>query len=364
MSSPSFVAVGDVMLGDSAICVGFGFRSRCESGERLAAVLDQIRSRLVADLVIGNLETPLSESTTSATSRGSRQMRGLPSYARALADSGFTHLSVANNHALQHGVAAFEETLFHLDDAGIRPLGLRGSDGWCCTPVRENIHGRSIGLLAYCRRPRQYGVGESPFAEGSVDEICGDVQRLAGEVQHVVVSMHWGEEFVRVPARAEVVLGRHVLDAGATMLLGHHPHVARPVELTNDRRVIAYSLGNFAADMLWQKALREGLLLRGTLSKDGIQDLQVERLIIDDNYAPRANQTALPSSPETVDECALDVSDYARAVALGLSAQRRAAYAYVLRNVLHFSPTVLAELVTTTVRNKLSGGGIARTTRS
>src|SRR5215471_6738392 len=151
MSSPNFVAVGDVMLGDSAICVGFGLRSRYESSERLSALLEQIHSRLVADLVIGNLETPLSETTTSATSRGRRQMRGLPSYARVLADSGFTHLSIANNHALQHGASAFEDTLAHLVDAGIRPLGVRGSDGWCCAPIRETIRGHSIGLLAYCR---------------------------------------------------------------------------------------------------------------------------------------------------------------------------------------------------------------------
>jgi poly-gamma-glutamate synthesis protein (capsule biosynthesis protein) len=327
--------------------------------------LEQIRSRLVADLVIGNLETPLSTSATSATSRGRRQMRGLPSYARVLADSGFTHLSVANNHALQHGAAAFEETRSHLVDAGIRPLGVRGFDGWCCAPVRESRRGHSIGLLAYCRRPRQYGAGDPPFAEGSVDEICADVERLAREVQHVVVSMHWGEEFVQVPSRAEVELGRMILDAGATLLLGHHPHVARPVELTADSRVIAYSLGNFASDMLWQKALREGLLLRGTLTVDGIADLQVESLIIDHNYAPRPHHTGSVCSPQTVDECALDDADYIRAVAGGLAAQRRAAYAYALRNVLHFSPTVLAELVTTTLRNKLSGvADIARAARS
>ena len=75
----------------------------------------------------------------------------------------------------------------------------------------------------------------------------------------VVVSLHWGEEFVDQPSMQEVELGHAVIDAGATAVLGHHRHVVRPVERYR-HGVIAYSLGNLIGDMVWYTAFRRGAI--------------------------------------------------------------------------------------------------------
>jgi len=76
------------------------------------------------------------------------------------------------------------------------------------------------------------------------------------------------------------------VDAGATLILGHHPHVIRRVERYG-RGLIAYSLGNFVFDMLWNPAFRTGLVLRVSLSADGVVDYRTELVWIDDEYQPR-----------------------------------------------------------------------------
>src|SRR5690349_12917072 len=226
-------AVGDLQLGDSPVSVGFGLTSRYRS-RGLDGVLSPLRPLFDgADLVFGNLECPLSTAGLDATSWRSAQLRGEPSFAGALARAGFTVLNVANNHAVQHGSDAFRETVDLLTGAGIQCCGVRGEGSWCSQPAilpMPGSTGRRLGVLGYCLRPRQYGTQEPPFAEGTGAEILGDVVRLKASVDAVVVSLHWGEEFVSQPSRAEVALGHAVIEAGAALIIGHHPHVLRPVE--------------------------------------------------------------------------------------------------------------------------------------
>ncbi len=157
-------AVGDLMVGDSAISVGFGFGSRYDD----AAIADlalRVRPLLQgAEIAVGNLECVLSREGFRADDWRSAQMRGRPSYAAALRRAGFTHLGLANNHAMQHGTAAFEDTVALLRHAGIEPLGLAGTDGWTSRPAIFEAADDAVGLLAYCLRPRQYGHEIPPYA--------------------------------------------------------------------------------------------------------------------------------------------------------------------------------------------------------
>lgn len=344
----TLVAVGDLMLGDSSICVGFGVHSR-RPGERVAELLDALRPRLVADVVFGNLECLLTEHGAGATRWKRDQMRADPSCARALREAGFTVLSVANNHATQHGAAAFDETVAHLRAAGVAVAGLRGDGAWCATPVVvPTSGGRRVGLLGYCWRPRQYGRATPPFAEGTPDEVARDVERLRAEVDEVVVSLHWGEEFVSLPSRDEVAQADRLVEAGAALVLGHHPHVARPV-VRRARAAVAYSLGNCVTDMIWHDPLRHGLLLEATL-EGGVRDVRAWPLHVEADFAPRVGAEPTPVS-EGVSPLGGDA--YGRAVHVTVGAQRLAAYRYALANAWRFPPAVLAELVTTTLRNKL-----------
>ncbi|HEX2189571.1 MAG TPA: CapA family protein [Longimicrobiaceae bacterium] len=344
-------AVGDLMLGDSAICVGYGLRSRY-SGEGADTLFDGVKHLLAgADMVFGNLETVLSHAGLDPLSLSSAQMRGDPSFAGVLRRAGFDVLSVANNHADQHGADAFAETVALLRAEGIACCGLRGTGAWCSEPVLLD-RGARVGVLAYSLRPRQYGSATPPYAEGSSFEILADVRRLRATVDHVVVSLHWGEEFVARPSADEVTLGRALVDTGAALVIGHHPHVVRPVE-RHRAGVVAYSLGNFAADMVWQPRLREGAVLRCRLTAGGVEGVEVVGTRIGPDFRP------VPSGERQEVEAALGAGmpapEYRRAVARTVRAQQLASYAYALANAWRYPRPILAQLVTRTIRNKFAG---------
>ncbi len=340
------------MLGDSPSCVGFGFHSR-HDGRGLENALGALRPHFAdADIVFGNLETPLSGEGLIHGNWASSQLRGDASFAPVLRAAGFNVVSVANNHASQHGVRAFEDSVGALRGAGITPCGLRGTAPWASEPVSLVVRGMRLGVLAYCLRPRQFGSQPPPFAEGDAEQICADVHRLRGTVDSVVVSLHWGEEFVAQPSETEVRLAHACVDAGASIIVGHHPHVTRPVERYREA-VIAYSLGNCVSDMIWYEPLRNGSLLSVDLAGDRVDAVRVTPTRIDRSF--RVAPVDQPQAAIAYNDLGpLPDRAYARAVALSVHRQRRALYSYVLPRMWRFRPAILIDLVGRTARNKLS----------
>jgi Bacterial capsule synthesis protein PGA_cap len=350
-TSLSVVAAGDLQLGDSPTSVGFGFGSRY-SGSDLDGVLAGLRPSLQqGDVVFGNLEVPLSSRSSATSSWASRQLRGDPRFAQMLRAAGFSVLNVANNHASQHGVDAFDASVASLRAAGIVPCGLRGTRPWASEPVTLVVKGVHVGILAYCLRPRQYSADEPPYAEGSPDEIRADVSRLRRDADVVIVSLHWGEEFVPVPSVDETTFARSVIDAGATLVLGHHPHVARPVERYRDG-VIAYSLGNCVGDMVWYEPFRRGLLLCAEISDGAVVAATVRSTRLDTNYQPAvsAHEEGLVRAEQIR---ALSADEYEREIQRTWRDQRRAVYPYALMRIWRVPPAALGQLVGRTVRNKV-----------
>jgi gamma-polyglutamate biosynthesis protein CapA len=347
----SVAAVGDIQLGDSAACTGFGFASRYP-GADLASVFKDVQRDLKADLVIGNLETMLSRIGLVPHRWASLQMRGWPQYADSLRQAGFTVINVANNHALQHGLAAFDETVAVLRDASIEVCGLRGRRPWSSAPVVVSIRNElRVGCLGYSLRPRQFSVQDPPYAEGVPEAMFEDIKRLSHEVDFVVVSLHWGEEFVQDPSSAEVTLGRSMIDAGAHAILGHHPHVLRPVE-TYRGRAIAYSLGNFATDMLWDDRLRHGAILKIRFGSEGTAAVEAQPTEVDTDYTIK--RCRLPDVEIIVESVrGLPKESYHAATWRSLKEIRRAKRAYAARNWFRYRPRLLVQLALHTLRNRI-----------
>lgn len=344
----TLVAVGDLMLGDSPLAAGYGFHSRYP-GDRAQTALEGLRPALAgADLVFGNLETQLTREGYGRTELARNMMRGDPEYASVLRNLGFNVLAVANNHAMQHGAAAFDETVATLRGAGIDVAGLRGSPPWNALPVRRRAADVTIGILAYSFRPRQYGTGSPSYATGTEDAILGDVRRLRPEVDHVVVSLHWGEEFVAHPSTSEVRFAKQVIDAGAVLLLGHHPHVVRPVVLEANG-CIAYSLGNAASDMIWQSQLRLGIALRCRLG-DVTPEIDAIPIMTNRDYCVSTSTLSIPLSG-SADVCGLDENEYQKSIRLSMRNYRRAALFHMIRNVWRSPVTLTAGLLTEKARN-------------
>ena len=343
-------AVGDLQLGDSATCVGFGFRSRVSDGDLTGALLRLGADIEAPEIFFANLETPLSDLGLDRRQPRTRRLRGAPAYAAALQAGGISIVNVANNHSLEHGGAAFQDSVSRLERVGVLVCGLRGSDGWAAKPTIATAAGLRLGFLGYSLRPSPSD--QQPLhAEATEQEIVADVRRLRPSVNHVVVSLHWGEEFVEAPSTAEVALAHAIVDAGAIAILGHHPHVVRPAERYRDA-VIAYSLGNFAADMIWYAPNRRGLVLDCQIASSGVRDVQLRVVRMASSYLPRLEAGEKPRVVEAVD--AVPPNDYIARARDTVRAQRRALYLYTLRNMWRFRPGVLIALATTTLRAKLA----------
>lgn len=343
-------AVGDLMLGDSSNTVGFGVHSQY-GGARLTELFAELSPRLrAADLAIGNLECPLTGRGAGQTAWARDQMRGDPADARVLREVGFTAISVANNHAMQHGDAGFAETVSALRSAGILVLGLRGEVPWHAQPViYSHADGQSLALLAYSWRPRQYGNGPPPYAEVDEEAVLADVARARASYDGVIVSLHWGVEFVDRPSVSEVGFAHAIADVGADLVLGHHPHVVRPVE-RRARTVIAYSLGNCVCDMLWQEPLRRGFLLETELAPTAVS-VRLTDTRVDDRYRVRLVGDSVREVQEGTVK-GLEMAEYHARTSSGLRRQRVAAYSYAARNLLRFPPAILSTLFATTAANK------------
>jgi len=348
------IAVGDLLLGDTPKSVGFGFRSRYP-GSKASGAFAAVRSTLrSADIVFGNLECPLFTSPKGDPEWHADQMRGDPEYADVLKDAGFSVLSVSNNHASQHGPEAFRGTVALLRDAGILVAGIRGSSPWACEPVVCSPSGqdRSLGVLAYCWRPAQDPFNSQLVATGPLEAAVRDVGRLTSMVDRVAVSLHWGADFVALPAAAEVEAAHRLIDAGADVILGHHPQVPRPIE-AGDGTVVAYSLGSLVADHVWYEPMRTGLIVEAVFDEDGASLHRVHTTFLHPDYRP----TILAESSAFVAHemvAGVDPSEYEREAQRCANSQRRRLYLHVLRNLHRYRPKVLGELGRVTARNKFS----------
>ncbi len=348
------VAVGDIMPGDSATCVGWGTHSRWP-GHQFDRVLQPTTHLFAAaDLVIGNLESPLTKLGIGTTTRQRDQMRASPDVAVELARAGFDVLSVANNHAMQHGLSGFLDTVDALRTAGIAVIGLRGDEGWCSMPVTRTLEGLKIGLLAYCWRPPQYHEGAAPFAEGTVDQAIMDVARLTQTCDAVVVSLHWGDEFVEQPSVEQEHAAERLCLAGASIILGHHSHVAQTVRQDNGT-VVAYSLGNFSSDMLWMEETRNGLIITCEITSERCALAEIHGVRTQDDLTLRLVDARLK------DSLAFEQTDRHRSlVGSALRRQRAAAYLYTIKNLYRFQPSVAFDLLASTLQNRLESLGRRR----
>src|SRR5215510_526652 len=176
------------------------------------------------------------------------------SIAGALRDSGFTVVSTANNHAFDQGVRGVRDTLDELEAHGVVHVGtsrapLEAGAVPECRVVVEN--GIRIGFLAFTEHVKWFGRSAdrpNPHVFGIDDAIALKIKRAreAAGVDFLVVSLHWGEEYAAEPSDAQRAIAQRVLQGGADMIVGHHPHILQPAQqvCTAGRdRLVLYSLG-------------------------------------------------------------------------------------------------------------------------
>ncbi len=260
----SFAIAGDV-IPHEAVRAAAAAQGEGEAGwaALLSDVADVFQS---ADFGFVNMETPVAPEH----SRGTKAfMFNAPvALPQALKASGIRIVSFANNHVMDQGWPGFFETREHLREVGLLFAGTGDTEAQTFQPVFTEANGIKVGWLGMTRwlngnrnpdNPAEPHVnffpypGESGGAPGATeDQVLAAIKAARAQCDFLVVSIHWGIEYQPAPRPDDVDLAHKMLDAGASVIVGHHPHVLQPVETyrTADGRntVIFYSLGNFLSN--------------------------------------------------------------------------------------------------------------------
>jgi poly-gamma-glutamate synthesis protein (capsule biosynthesis protein) len=286
------VVVGDIMLGRR---VG----AHAAAVGDPAAPLRPLQSRLAAaDLTVGNLESTLS--TFGLPRQGGDSFAADPAVLPGLRAAGFDVLSLANNHTGDFGPKALRQTVRRVHRGGIHPVGAGPDRRSAWRPVVLSRRGISFGFLAFNaigetpRATRQSPGAASvrmeprtgPLSRHDLAATKARVRRLAKRVDVVIVLPHWGDQYTHRPVPDQRRVGRALIAAGATAVVGGHPHWVQDVE-KHDDRLLVHSLGNFVFDMDFSLETREGVLLELTFRGEDVEAARLVPYRIDEQFRPQ-----------------------------------------------------------------------------
>ncbi|MDY0391728.1 MAG: CapA family protein [Desulfobulbus oligotrophicus] len=281
------IFVGDLALGDHPKSVGFGFYSMYRGGIPSGMRDGLLPKSYEFDALFGNLEFTLGDKSLSGNSYQETNCRGIVNYADFLQKAGFTVLNIANNHIYQHGMESFDKTIEVLSKRNIGLVGLREKTN---TSNILRIDDTSLCFLGWSARPRQGFADQPPYCELDEKSCYEEIAGARKKHSIVIVSLHWGDEFIEIPSEEEKRIARRMIDSGASVVVGHHPHVIREVEQYNNG-LIAYSLGNFICDMIWNEKTRKTAFLYVEFSEGTLSKWEFVQGRIGDDYFPNFQNT-------------------------------------------------------------------------
>jgi poly-gamma-glutamate synthesis protein (capsule biosynthesis protein) len=264
LAQVSFAVAGDV-IPHEAVKAAAGAAGAGEPG--WAALLGDVADVFEgADFGFVNLETP--EAPTHSHGTKAFLFDAPVELPEALKASGIKIVSFANNHVMDQGWAGFQESREHLKEVGLEFAGTSDDAATAWQPVITEANGIKVGWLGMTRwlngnrnpdKDDQPHVNFYPYpgeANGApgADEatVLAAVKAAKAKCDLLVVSVHWGIEYATAPRPEDVDLAHKMLEAGATVIVGGHPHALQPIETyqTLDGRdtVIFYSMGNFLSN--------------------------------------------------------------------------------------------------------------------
>lgn len=206
-----------------------------------------------ADAVIGNFEGTIRD-TEHIEQTNVMAFDTLPAYIDPLVEAGFTHLSLANNHADDFGQVTTDFTRSTIERAGIVPFGDPFSSEDFVTRIDGDIPVSLIGFHAFSEE---------------ADSIVEVIRSEDSAGNFVIVYPHWGVEYDHEPSISQTTAAQIWIDAGADLIIGAHPHVVQRAEIIDGVPVI-YSLGNFLFDQDFSRATQIGAVADVTISASEI----------------------------------------------------------------------------------------------
>lgn len=272
----SLEAVGDIMLGRTV--------GQLVLSQGPQVVFAGVQPALDgADVLVGNLECAIT--TNGRPQPKTYTFVAPPESAKALGLAGFDVLSLANNHAMDFGKAGLADTVNNLNQNGIQGVGAGMNAAEAHRPVILNRNGLTLAFLAYVNVPvendgfdaQDWTATDSQpgIAWADPGQITRDVTAAKKQADVVIVLLHSGYEITSIIpgiSPAQRLAAHTAIDAGASLVLGSHPHFLQSMERYHGG-LIAYSLGNFVFDD-YQGIANASIILRVVLNRNGFQSYQ------------------------------------------------------------------------------------------
>lgn len=275
----SLIAVGDIMLSRD---VAAKINKYQDYNYPFLKTADLLKG---ADLTFGNLETPITPGRKIST--GEMVFRSDPEVTEGLTYAGFDILSLANNHILNFGDGGLSDTFWYLKEAKIDFVGAGDSFTDAYQYAIKEVKGIKFAFLAYSYA----ATANSKVASMDFEKMEHGVAEAAEKADLVIVSMHDSIEYQFFPSNHQKEFAHRAIEAGATLVVGHHPHVVQTAEQYQNGFII-YSLGNFVFDQMWSQETKEGMIAEILFDSSGIKNIQFYPVIIEDFAQPRPASNA------------------------------------------------------------------------
>ena len=247
-----------------------------------------------SDVSLANLEVPLTDRTTKTARKSAKELlakdqwilKADPRHAKYIAEAGIKLVTLANNHAMDYGTDGVSQMISLLDTAGIAHAGAGDQANVANRPAIVTLaNGTKVALLSSLafmtpnalRKATPATLTSGGVSVLSFGGVIGEAAKaklsrwIAGcrqQADIVVVGLHWGVERKPLPTAYQVTLGRALIDAGADIVWGNHPHVLQGAELYHGH-LIMYSMGNLISGLPAHTGL-----FRVKIDPNGTQALQ------------------------------------------------------------------------------------------
>ena len=279
----SLVAVGDISFSRG---VERMVKKQKDLNYPFLKIRDYLKS---ADLVFGNLETPITEGPEIPDFE--MVFRSNPGTEQTLKQAGFSVLSLANNHTPNFGEQGLKDTFNYLAEVGIKFVGAGNNEQEANQPVYIETKGIKFAFLAYNDTdivPASYEAANSHAGTAFMrtEKMAEAVKEAKQKTDFVIISMHAGIEYTDKPNDSQVNFAHAAIDAGADLVIGHHPHVVQTMEKYKGKYIF-YSLGNFVFDQPQSQETKEGLAIKVYFAKDGINKISLLPVVMENLVQPR-----------------------------------------------------------------------------
>ena len=265
-----------------------------ESIGDFGAMFDGTRDLLRgADLTVMPLEVTLTDLSPPTPCISTFVLQGRAEVVDAVAAAGIDVMITAGNHAMDcwsgcpRGEALLD-TLARLDAAGIAHAGAGADIAAARSPAIVEVDGVRFAVLGYDSIAAYYAAGDASPGTAPLDlaTLAGDVSAAAAQADHVIVGFGWGIEYTADPTAQQREAAGVAVAAGASIVVGNHPHWVQAVEVI-DGAVVVYALGNFVFDQSWSVPTTQGMVLEVGVTRDRLLGFRLRPIVIRGDPAAR-----------------------------------------------------------------------------